>query len=208
MRSRFTRALGVAAIVFTALAVTSPLISAQSQVPPSGTPASGGPSGFRPSGARPASRPAVSAPRPAATATARPVLKGTAAARPSSIQGSAWQSDNGPVPRALLRLRNVITGSLQDTTVANDAGNFVFNTVPEGTYVIEMVTQSGKVVMVGQTFTVAPGETVATFVRLGPKIPWFNGFFNNAASIVSSSAASTGVTAIAPEAIPPVSAVR
>ncbi|HVL67910.1 MAG TPA: carboxypeptidase-like regulatory domain-containing protein [Vicinamibacterales bacterium] len=152
---------------------------------------------------------------PAAARPVTPVRGGAsgnasaaAGSRTTSIQGAAWRSDNTPVPRATLRLRNMATGKVEATTVASDTGNFVFNAVPDGTYVIEMVTQSGKVVMVGQSFTVAPGETVATFVRMGPRVPWFNGFFGNAAQTVSSSAASTGVTAVAPERIPPVSSVR
>jgi hypothetical protein len=128
--------------------------------------------------------------------------------RSSSIHGTAWRADNTPVSQALLRLRNVVTGKLQDTTVADDEGLFVFTPVPEGAYVIELVTPNGTIVMVGQTFSVAAGETVATFLRLGPKVPWFTGFFNNAAAAVAASAASTGITALAPEEIPPVSAAR
>jgi hypothetical protein len=55
---------------------------------------------------------------------------------------------------------------------------------------------------VGHAFVIAPGETVATFVRLGTKVPWFTGFFNNAASAVASTAAGLGVTAIAPVQLP------
>lgn len=136
------------------------------------------------------------------------VQPATAGALQGSIQGAARQSNNAPLPGAVLRLRNVITGKLQERTIADDAGNFLFTNVAAGTYVIELVTRRGKLLVVGQPFTVTPGQTVATAVRLGPKIPWFNGFFNSAASAVASSAASTGVTAIAPEEIPPVSAVR
>ena len=45
----------------------------------------------------------------------------------------------------------------------------------------------------------AAGETVATFVRLAARSPWFSGFFGNAASGLAAVAASTGVTAVAPE---------
>lgn len=55
---------------------------------------------------------------------------------------------------------------------------------------------------VGHAFVIAPGETVATFVRLGTKVPWFHGFFSNAASAVASTAASQGITAIAPVQLP------
>jgi hypothetical protein len=49
---------------------------------------------------------------------------------------------------------------------------------------------------------VAAGETVATFVRLAARSPWFSGFFGNAASGLAAIAASTGVTAVAPEEMP------
>src|SRR5436853_412914 len=56
----------------------------------------------------------------------------------------------------------------------------------------------GRIEVVGRVFAIAPGETVATFVRTGTKVPWFTGFFNNSMSAVAASAASQGVTAIAP----------
>lgn len=133
---------------------------------------------------------------------------GAISSRVTSIQGAAWHSDNTPVPNAVLRLRNVVTGRIEAVTIAAANGTFAFNGIPDGTYLIEMVSDSGKVLMVGHTFTVAPGETVATFVRLGPKVPWFNGFFGNAAQTVSSSAATTGVTAVAPDTVIPVSSSR
>ena len=132
--------------------------------------------------------------------------------RATSILGAAWKSDNTPIPHAKLRLRNVVTGRVEATTVANDMGQFAFTGIESGTYAIELVSDAGKVLTVGHTFTVAPGETVATFVRLGTKVPWFNamfggqsGFVGNAAAAASSAAASLGVTAVAPTAIRPAS---
>ena len=49
------------------------------------------------------------------------------------------------------------------------------------------------------------GETIVTFVRLGTKVPWFEGFFVNAAASVAAAAASMGVTAVAPQEMRPVS---
>jgi hypothetical protein len=123
----------------------------------------------------------------------------TLGARATSILGAAWNSDNTPIPDARLRLRNVLTGKIEATTVANETGQFTFTGIESGSYVIELVTENGKLLTVGHTFTVGPGETVATFIRLGTKVPWFNGFFGNASSAVASAAASTGVTASAPE---------
>jgi len=132
---------------------------------------------------------------------------GAVAARTTSILGVAWNADNSPVTNARLRLRNVVTGRVEATAVANDVGRFTFENIEGGTYVVELVHESGKVMTVGHVFTIAPGETVATFVRLGTKVPWFNGFFSNAASAAASTAASQGVTAIAP-VVRPASATK
>lgn len=134
-----------------------------------------------------------------------PGATGAAGSRTTSILGAAWKSDNSPIPNAKLRLRNVLTGRIEATTVANDMGQFAFTGIESGTYAIELVSDAGKILTLGHTFTVAPGESVATFVRLGTKVPWFNGFFGNAAAAASSTASSTGVTAIAPAEVRPAS---
>ena len=139
----------------------------------------------------------------------RPV-QGSGAVRPraTTIQGTAWRADNTPIPGALLRLRNVITGKIEATAVADAAGGFVFRGLPEGTYLVELVNEGGKVLAVGHVFTIGRGETVATFVRLGAKVPWFNGFFGNAALAVAATAATAGVVALAPEVMTSVSPNR
>ncbi len=137
---------------------------------------------------------------PARTATTR--VGGAVASRVTSIAGVAWNADNSPLPGARVRLRNVVTGKVAMTAVANELGQFTFAAMEPGSYLIELVNERDKILTVGQTFTIEPGETVATFVRLGAKAPWFNGFFGNAAAAVASAAAAAGVTAIAPEAKP------
>ncbi len=124
---------------------------------------------------------------------------GAVAGRATSILGAAWKADNTPIPAAKIRLRNVLTGRIEATSVANDLGQFTFEGMESGSYVIELVSDSGKVLATGHPFTVAAGETVATFVRLAARSPWFSGFFGNAASGLAAVAASTGVTAVAPE---------
>lgn len=127
--------------------------------------------------------------------------------RTTSIFGTAWQGDNTPIPNARLRLRNVTTGHVEAATVANEEGRFTFTGIDGGSYVVELVSDSGKILTVGHVFAISPGETVATFVRLGTHVPWFTSFFSNAAAAVATAAAAQGVTALAPVA-PPVSAVR
>lgn len=133
-------------------------------------------------------------------APARPAKAGPAPAVRSTtagtILGTVWDAQNRPVPDAQVRLRNLTTGRVEATTRASQAGQFTFQSVEGGNYVLELVNDAGRVIAVGQTFSVAPGETVATFVRLGARLPWFSGFFNNAAASAVSTAAGLGLTAV------------
>jgi hypothetical protein len=126
----------------------------------------------------------------------------------TSVLGAAWQADNTPIPYARLRLRNTLTGQIAAHTVANESGRFSFTSVEPGSYLIELVSEEGKVLALGHAFTIARGETLATFVRLGTRVPWFTGFFANAAAAVASSAAAAGVMAVAPDAMRTVSATQ
>jgi hypothetical protein len=152
-------------------------------------------------------RPTVKSTAPAANASAGsaggPSMGGRVpgasfGARTTSILGNAWNVDNSPIPNARLRLRNVVSGKIEAMTTANEAGQFTFDNIEGGSYVVELVTAADKIRTVGHVFTIAPGETVATFVRAGTKVPFLPGLFSNAASAVSSTAASEGITAIAP----------
>ena len=116
--------------------------------------------------------------------------------QPGTVTGIAWHRDNTPVSHALLRLRDVTSGRIIRGTQADAAGRFSFATVPSGSYIVELVDEDGGIRGVGQMFSVGPTETVATFIRLGTHVPWFNGFFNNAAAAVVASAAALGVTAV------------
>ena len=116
----------------------------------------------------------------------------------TSITGSAWKQDNSPIPGARVQLRDVVSGKIRAAAVTDETGRFAFTNVEGGTYVVELVDASGKVVTVGHAFVIGPGESVATFVRLGNHVPWFSGFFNNAAGAVVSTASSQGITALAP----------
>ncbi len=150
----------------------------------------------------PARRHADAAPPAKADATSAAARRGT------SILGAAWYADNSPIPNARLRLRNLQTGRVEATTVGGEDGRFTFASVESGSYLVELVSESGGVLALGQPFTIAPGETVATFVRLRVKVPWYAEFFSSAGAAAVSAAALAGITAIAPEAVRPVSAQR
>ena len=101
--------------------------------------------------------------------------KRAAAAPATSIVGHAWAADNTPIEAAKLRLRNVANGRIEATATADETGRFIFKDVESGSYVVEIVNDAGKVVAVGHSFTIARGETIGTFVRLGGRQPWAAG---------------------------------
>jgi hypothetical protein len=106
--------------------------------------------------------------------------------------------DNSPIEFANVRLRNVIDGKVEAVAKADETGQFTFEDVPAGSYLVELVSERGKIETTGHVFTIGPGETVATFVRLSAKVPTWSSFFSNTAGAAALAAASAGVTAIAP----------
>jgi hypothetical protein len=100
------------------------------------------------------------------------------------------------VAHARLRLRDVTNGQILQATQADELGRFTFIKVPPGRYLVELVDRSGTVVALGQMFALGPVETIATFIRLSAAIPWYAGFFSNAAAAALASAATLGLTAV------------
>jgi hypothetical protein len=116
----------------------------------------------------------------------------------AAVRGVVWNSDDSPVPNAKVRLRNTHTGRVESNGVTGEDGQFAFIGVESGSYVVELVGDNDRVIAVGQSFRVEAGETVATFVRLAPRRPWFAGVFSNAANVVIAAASSAGITALGP----------
>jgi hypothetical protein len=138
----------------------------------------------------------------AATSGPRAPGRPAAVARSTAVHGVVWNADNTPFPNSTVRLRNLQTGRVDAAATANEEGRFTFDNLEGGSYVIELVDGDGKVIALGQTFRVEPGETVATFVRLGVPQRHLAGLFSNAAAAVISAASSAGVTAIGSQAPP------
>jgi hypothetical protein len=93
-------------------------------------------------------------------------------------------------------LRNVGTARVVGTMTTDEHGHVSFRVHEPGTYVLEVVDERGAVVATGQTFGMEVGESVATFVRLPAKSPWYAGFFNNAGLVAVATAAAIGATAV------------
>lgn len=123
------------------------------------------------------------------------------AVKTGRINGFAWDAESQPAKRAVARLRNTISGVVRSVAVGAK-GQFVFPDVESGSYVVEILSESGRVLAVGKSFVVDGGEAVITFVRLPARLPWFTGFFTNAASASVSAASSLGITGIAPTGSP------
>jgi len=121
---------------------------------------------------------------------------------PGAVRGVVWNGDNSPVPNAQVRLRNLDTGQAVSTGEASSTGEFVFAAVARGSYLVELVSDKGKVVAVGPSFRLAPGETVSTIVRLPSRRSWYASMFSNAATGVIAAAATVGLTAIGTDARP------
>lgn len=145
----------------------------------------------------------------ARAATALNSLAGSAApgANMPSVMGYIWTGEGTPLSNATVQLRNIVTGQIEQVSTTLQNGAFAFQNVSSGTYAIEYITEeAGRVLAVGQAISVAPGETVATFVRLSGRlallVPELAG---NAAQAVLSNVANavaTGVVSIAGTAAP------
>lgn len=131
-------------------------------------------------------------------ALAVPSVTAATASTTTLIVGTAWNADDTPIKGANIRLRNVVTGKIAAVTKANDVGEFTFDNVESSSYFVELVTDSGHIRAVGNVFTIAPDESVATFVRLRTKVPWTAAIFNSTVAAVATVAATEGIAAIAP----------
>ena len=112
------------------------------------------------------------------------------------IVGVAWTSDNLPIDTPRLRLRNVMSGAVAATAVGNAKGEFTFDEVDTGTYVVELVDASDRVQAVGEMVSVAAGETVATFVVLSRALPAVPAILGNSAAAAAAGAGVSGLTTV------------
>lgn len=155
--------------------------------------------------------PTPGAPRTTSTGLARraptrefgiPGTHGGATPRTTQIIGYAWTANNEPISQAVVRLRDITTGRIAAVVKTNAAGECAFESSHGGTFVLELVGENDILLAVGEAFTVEPGETIATFVRLPLRLPIVGGLANQAVSNVATAAVSTaateGVTAMVP----------
>lgn len=87
------------------------------------------------------------------------------------VVGYVYTANNSVVVDAQVQLRATVGGGVAAVTRTNATGEFTFDRITPGAYVIELVNPTGSVTALGHPFTVAAGETVATFVRIGDMLP-------------------------------------
>ena len=110
------------------------------------------------------------------------------------VVGVAWSAEYTPVHNPRLRLRNALSGLVAAATVGDQQGEFAFDEVDSGTYVVELVDAEDRLQAVGEVLTVASGEIVATFVMLSGAAPAVPAIVGNAATAAAASAGVLGVT--------------
>lgn len=119
----------------------------------------------------------------------------------ASVFGYLWDGRGEPIADATVRLRNVVSGTVEASAVTAANGAFRFERVEGGTYLVEYVDAHGRLVAVGHVFSAAPGDTVATFIRLTSRSGGLGALFGRTtgiAAIAISSAAGVGLTALVP----------
>lgn len=138
---------------------------------------------------------------------------GAGIGRTTQIMGYLWESNNNALKNVSVQIRNVATDTVESIVRTDSAGQFLFQNVTPGEYVIEYVNDSAtKLLAVGHPFTVSPGETVATFVRLSNGLPMLlpnelSTLSSNVAAQAATSAATEGITSVATplvSVVPPV----
>src|SRR6266581_2643338 len=109
-----------------------------------------------------AQAPATTTPATAARAATRgatKLLPGTRGNVLTTIQGNALTSTNGPLPDALVRLRDARFGRIVDTELTDQSGLFTFRGVDPGTYVVELMDKDSQTILAAsQMLNVNGGE--------------------------------------------------
>jgi hypothetical protein len=118
----------------------------------------------------------------------------------STIAGKAVSATNAPVGGATLRLRDVRFGRVVSATVTDRAGQFDFKGVDTGSYLVEMTSQSGNVVLASSSILyVGSGETITIVLTMPPNHPALGSLLINSAApaLLGVTAAAEAITAAA-----------
>jgi hypothetical protein len=101
------------------------------------------------------------------------LLPGTRQNVLARIQGNALSSTNGPLPNALVRLRDARSGRIVETQITDRSGLFEFKAVEPGSYIVEIVGNDRTILAASQMLNVNAGEAISAVVKLPFRVPPF-----------------------------------
>jgi hypothetical protein len=126
----------------------------------------------------------------------------------SIINGVALAANNSPLPNAIVHLRNLDTKQIEQRSVTDHLGQFVFVVKPDVPYVVEIAGQAGRIFAASDVITTQLGEVAGAMVTLPAPLPAIAGIFRDTAGSVLSAVTGTGMTALDTTVAPQVSPER
>jgi hypothetical protein len=91
-------------------------------------------------------------------------LMAVVTAQQTGVAGTAQGADRSPLRNYTVQVRNAGNGAIAGTTTSDSAGQFAFTNLQPGTYVVEIVDSSGRVVGLSPAIDVVAGQTVTVTV--------------------------------------------
>jgi hypothetical protein len=84
----------------------------------------------------------------------------------SRIIGTVIDIRQMPVPRAKVQLRSLVNGAIEKVSESNENGEYQFDVIDPGTYVVEMVLVDGYVLALSNAGSLGRYETMRTVIQL------------------------------------------
>jgi hypothetical protein len=119
------------------------------------------------------------------------------------IRGTATDTTATPLPNRSVRLRNLETSAIEQTSTTDRLGAFNFVAQPDIPYVVEIVETPGRVVGVGPVVLAHAGEVAGSPIVVPAALPAYAGAFKGSARAVVSALGGLGIVTLT--AAPPIS---
>ena len=123
----------------------------------------------------------------------------------SIINGLALAANNNPLPNVVVHLRNLETRQIEQRSVTNQHGEFVFVVKPNVPYVVEIAGEAGRIFAASDVITTQLGEVAGAMITIPAPLPAIAELFRDTAGSVLSAATGTGMTALDATVAPVVS---
>jgi hypothetical protein len=114
----------------------------------------------------------------------------------NAVVGYARDSAAHVLPGAATQLRDLGRGLIVGHARTNPGGQFAFPGLPPGTYIVELLSPTGRVVALSDALSVGAGELVQTIVQMTAPTRSFTSWVGGATATAVNSAVDAGVLAI------------